>query len=86
MEEHTNNFIQGLIAERIEYYHRLPPEQRKEADVQRAYRVIAAFANSEPVCPELLNSYRGWLAENYDRDYIKEAISRFFDAYFCVYK
>jgi hypothetical protein len=80
MEEGANAFCQRVADEYRERYRKLTPQQKWEADVRRACRIIEYFTGTEQVSPRAEEEYRRWLAKNCDKEYVREAISRVFDA------
>lgn len=74
--------IDELVMEYITGYRSLTPEQRWEADVKRAYKIIAYFVETDNLSSQLEDTHREWLMENFEKEYVQEAITRYFNTIF----
>lgn len=80
MKENANDFIDELIEACGRHYLTLTPEQKKEADIRRACRIIETIGSAPAVPTEVWEKYWAWLAENIEKPHVRVAMERLFDA------
>lgn len=73
----SDDSIGEIIGEYRSAYENLSPEERFEADVQRAFKLIDLGMNTESLSPELRLRFAEWFAESADYDYVGEAFWRY---------
>jgi hypothetical protein len=79
MSEPLKSHIRELVEEYKTIYRSLTPEQRWEADVKRAYKIITYFMETKNLSPQSEDAHREWLLANFEKEYVQEAILRYFD-------
>lgn len=79
-EMENRDFVGEIVDEYMAVYNTLDPQQKMEADIQRAFRLITLCADAGPLSPEGHLRFADWFIQCGDMKYVEEAFSRYLDS------
>lgn len=78
-EIRSGDYVKDILEEYKAAYSALGPEEKYEADVQRALNLINLCVSAESLSPELQLRFAGWFMEHAECKHVEEAFCRYLD-------